>query len=253
MYLYLYDYSLSGKKYNNKLVRIETRLTDLGIGGKIFRLSPLRNATELIAEEIKNGANTIVVVGNDKTLSQVINLAAKYDIVLGLIPIGQPNAIAKMLGLPEGEAACDIIAARIVERIDLGKINNTYFLSGLDIKNGKITLECENQCKIMPTQESSQVTICNLKPLCYPETGMAPYFNPKDGFLEILIQPIARKFFKLFKKSVVESIIPTKKLLIKGDDDTTIITDGQKIIKTPATVDVAPRKLRVIVGKKRLF
>jgi diacylglycerol kinase family enzyme len=29
--------------------------------------------------------------------------------------------------------------------------------------------------------------------------------------------------------------------------------DGQTVIKTPVTVEVAPRKLRVVVGKDRLF
>src|SRR3989344_7026326 len=130
MYLYLYDSFLNNKKFSNTLARIETRLTDLGIGGKICRISPLRNIKELILDEIRNGVKTVVVVGDDKTLNQIVNGVAKYDITVGLIPIGPDNRIAQTLGIPEGQKACDVLAARIIEKIDLGKINETYFLSG---------------------------------------------------------------------------------------------------------------------------
>ena len=51
-----------------------------------------------------------------------------------------------------------------------------------------------------------------------------------------------------------QSVIPFKKLLITSrGSSTSVLTDGQQIIKTPASVEVAPRKLRLIVGKERRF
>ncbi|KKQ56205.1 MAG: hypothetical protein US74_C0017G0013, partial [Parcubacteria group bacterium GW2011_GWA2_38_13] len=73
MYLYLYDNSLNSNKYHKLLSHIEMRLTDLGIGGKISRLSPLKNLQDLISDEIRFGVKTIVAVGNDETVSMVIN------------------------------------------------------------------------------------------------------------------------------------------------------------------------------------
>src|SRR3989344_5440347 len=152
MYLYLYDSFLNKKKYAAPLARIETRLTDLGIGGKIFRLSPLRNVEELIADEIRTGTKTIIPVGHDRTLSQIVNVSARFELTIGLIPIGPDNTIARTLGIPEGEAACNILAARIVKRIDLGRINNVYFISNLQLNvNGQaVTLQCEDQYIITP-------------------------------------------------------------------------------------------------------
>ena len=46
MYYYLYDSRLNDKKYNNVIAKIETRLTDLGINGKINRLSFLKNINQ---------------------------------------------------------------------------------------------------------------------------------------------------------------------------------------------------------------
>jgi len=253
MYLYLYDSFLNNKKYNGLLARIETRLTDLGIGGKIFRLSPLRNIEELMNDEIRSGAKTIIVVGNDKTFSQIINLAAKLNITLGLIPIGSKNEIAKMLGIESPLRACDIIAARIIQKVDLGKANNTYFLSGLNVEKGIVTIECENKYKVRTSSES-KIQIRNIKPAFAINAG-PNIFNPQDGFLEILIKPFFSQFFGLFTKSSEEkkSIIPFKKLTIYGKDSVSVTTDGHRILKTPVKIEIVPKKLKLIVGKNRVF
>ncbi|MFA6215301.1 MAG: diacylglycerol kinase family protein [Patescibacteria group bacterium] len=254
MYLYLYDSFLNDKKYSGLLAKIETRLTDLGIGGKIFRLSPLRNVSELLSDEIRGGAKTIVVVGNDKTFSQIVNIAAPLNITLGLIPVGPDNKIAKILGLPEGEAACNVIAGRIVEKVDLGKANNTYFLSGISVSGGQVTIECENKFQVTP-QTKDAVNICNLRPLFATQLGGTNCFNPQDGFLEILIQPLAAGFWQSFKKSVSfkDSVIPFKKIAIRSKDSLPVITDGQRVLKTPVQIEIVPQKLNLIVGKNRLF
>ncbi|MFA6255257.1 MAG: diacylglycerol kinase family protein [Patescibacteria group bacterium] len=254
MYLYLYDSFLNNKKYSNLLAKIETRLTDLGIGGKIFRLSPLRNLNELLTDETKSGAKTIVVVGNDKTLGQVINIAAKLDATLALIPIGPDNKIAQILGITTPEEACNILAARIIEKIDLGRANNTYFLSNIKIANGPVTIECENKYQVTP-QLKDQISICNLRPLFAAGWGQVNYFNPKDGFLEILIQPLATGFWSMFKKTdlIKNSVIPIKKIFIKSKESIPITTDGHHVLKTPVRIEIVPGKLKLIVGKTRWF
>ena len=256
MYLYLYDHTLNNKKFNNLLARIETRLTDLGIGGKICRLSPLRNIGELLADEVRNGVKTVVVVGNDKTLNQIINIVAKYDITVGLIPVGPDNKIAQILGISEGEEACSVLAARIVEKIDLGRINNTYFLSGIEITDGQVTIECENQFLITPQAQKNQIAIYNLRPILAGNSNLGNYFNPKDGLLEVFIQPLTTNFLKIFKKNVNnlnKSVIPFKKLIVRSKKSVAVITDGQKVLKTPVKIEIVPKKLKLIVGKDRLF
>ena len=261
MYLYLYDSFLNNKKFNNILAKIETRLTDLEIGGKISRLSPLKNITELIEDEIKNGIKTVIAVGNNKTLAQIINIVAKYNnITTGIIPIGPNNEIAQILGIPEAEGACDILSARRVEKIDLGKINNTYFLSSIKIPSGLVTLKCEDNYQITP-QGENQINICNLRPVFLGATlDNIKSFDPQDGFLEILIQPalsFSRKILTLFKKkdfkNIKKSIFPFKKLDIVGRNSFPIITEGGRVLKTPAHVEIIPKKLKIIIGKARGF
>lgn len=255
MYLYLYDSFLNNKKYSGLLAKIETRLTDLGIGGKIFRLSPLRNMNELLTDEVRGGIKTIVVVGNDKTFSQVINVAAQLNTIVGFIPVGTKNKISQILGIPDQEDACNVLAARIIEKIDLGKVNNTYFLSSITVSSGQVTIECEDKFKITP-QNQDKISICNLRPALTAVPGQgSPWFNPQDGLLEILINPITSKFFQIFRKTTRRnsSVIPFKKIAIRSRDSLPVITDGQKILKTPVNVEIVPKKLKVVVGKNRMF
>jgi len=254
MYLYLYDSWLNQKRYHQTLARIETRLTDLGIGGKIARLSPLRNLQELITDEIQNGIKTVVVVGNDCTVNEVVNIVAKEDIVVGIIPIGDNNHIAKHLGIPEAENACSVLAARIIEKIDLGKVNNGYFLSGIKIAGDNVTLECENQYRIRPSTQGAEITICNFRPALAGSFGQNNYFDPQDGSLEIFIRPLASGFINWWrKKTSSPSIIPFKKIAIDSKQTASVITEGQKVLKTPIKIEIASKKLEIIVGKQRIF
>jgi diacylglycerol kinase family enzyme len=242
------------------LARIETRLTDLGIGGKISRLSPLKDIKELIRDEIRSGVKTIVVVGNDKTIIQIINEVADYNITLGVIPIGSENYIAEVLGIPHNEAACNILSARKVEKIDLGKVNGIYFLSSLlilpqkDFNLAGLTLECEQRYQVVPETNHFQMSICNLKPVM-ASIEKQHLFNPQDGFLEVFIQPLTKTsgWFSSFRKNPKGSIFPFRKISIFAKRSINVITDDQRVLKTPLEVEVVPHKLKVIVGKERKF
>jgi hypothetical protein len=212
MYLYLYDSFLSNKKHAGTLARVETRLTDMGIGGKIVRLSPLRNMQNLLADEIGSGVKTIVVVGNDKTVSEVVNVMAGFDVALGIIPVGPDNGIAQTLGIPEGEDACMTLAARIIQKIDLGKINNTFFLSAVQLSDSNVTIECERRYTITPQPAHTSVTIYNLRPI---SRGNG---NPQDGLLEIVVEHTPPKLFGLFSRGKVpsQSVIPCSQAIIRS-------------------------------------
>ncbi len=261
MYLYLYDNFLNDNKYIKTLARMETRLTDLGIGGKISRLSPLKDLRELIKDEARSGVKTVVVVGGDKTVVEVVNEIADYNLTLGIIPIGEQNFIAPTLGIRSVEEACNIISARKVEKIDLGKAGGIYFIANLKIpvqKNmaaAKVALECEGRYQISPDTNSFEIQICNLRPA---EAGAEKYnFSPKDGFLEAYIKPIAGRgrLFGWFRGQgqISASIVPFRRLNILAKNSVNIISDDQKVLKTPLEISVAPRKLRVIVGRGRRF
>ncbi|MCK4553680.1 hypothetical protein KAU19_01815, partial [Candidatus Parcubacteria bacterium] len=64
MHIYIYDSYVNQKKYDKVLARIETRITDLGLNGKISRLGLMKNIPDLVYNELKRGVKTIIAVGN---------------------------------------------------------------------------------------------------------------------------------------------------------------------------------------------
>lgn len=255
MYFYIYDSFLNDKKYQDSVNKIETRLTDLGISGKTEKLTLLKSLSETVKEVLKKGAKTIIAVGNDATVSKIISALPSLNVIIGIIPLGSGNEIAKRLGIPEGEAACDIISARLIEKIDLGKANNYYFISHLSLTSEKdITLDC-GKYNISSLISDGQITICNFSNEIVPKSGKV--CNPKDGILEAIFTPANKTngIFGIFNKTYIQSsVFPFKKLKIKcSRESLPVIADGHVTIKTPISVEVVPKKLKVIVGKNRMF
>ncbi|XOU94392.1 MAG: diacylglycerol/lipid kinase family protein [Candidatus Kerfeldbacteria bacterium] len=259
MHNYIFDQYLSEKKYQTILDKIESRLTDLGINGRIEKLTILKSFSESVSEIVKRGADTIIAVGNDRTISKVISLLPKLNITLGIIPIGPNNEIAKKLGIPEGEAACDILSARLVEKIDLGKANNYYFISNLKLPINKEVFLDYGSYNIRPITDDSQISICNFDLEINNSSSKEKrhHCNPKDGLLEAVFTQAEKpkSFFNVFNNDFSESsIFPFKKVKIKCNKECLpAIIDGHTTIKTPIAVEVLPKKLKIIVGKNRMF
>ncbi|MFA5127083.1 MAG: diacylglycerol kinase family protein [Patescibacteria group bacterium] len=247
MYLYIYDSFLNDKKYADLLVQIEKRVTDLGIKGRIARLSILKNMKELIVDGVKDGIQTIVVIGDTQTFAKVINIVADLDVVLGIIPVDNDNKIARLLGVPPKILACDALAARIIKKVDLGQINNHYFIGSAEISNGDVTIEYDD-FKVQPTTLNNKITIYN-----FADPQQISQSSPVDGVLEAVITPIKSTF--LGKKAIAGTVLPFTKIKIssQAEEQVAILTDEQIIMKTPAEIKIVPQKLRVIVGPDRSF
>jgi len=61
--------------------------------------------------------------------------------------------VAKLLGLPTNEFSCDVLSARLIENIDLGKINNEVFFSFIDIPAQEAIFACDHQYLIKTSKK----------------------------------------------------------------------------------------------------
>ncbi len=245
MYYYIYDSVLGDKKYAPAIERIENRLTDLGIGGKIHRLSFLKNIHQVLVEEIKRGVKTMVVVGDDKTLSQMINTSIDLNLTIGYIPI-EPTPISKLFNIPAGEAACDILSGRIVKKLDLGKVNDYYFLTSLEMIGQNIDLEFNGDYFISLKEKDSIVNISNLNN-CY---NIISY--PDDNRLDVFIENTEKKMWKKVKSYLSHLQITNLKVTCSSPLPV-LITDEKRVIKAPLNITVATEKIRMITGKGKHF
>ena len=118
------------------------------------------HATELAAEVLAAGVDTVVAVGGDGTLSEVANgffaqPQGYPGAALGLLPFGTGGDFRRTLGIPgDLDAAIECINARKLRSIDVGRIEMAgleggtvvrYFINIADAGIGGVVVERVNR------------------------------------------------------------------------------------------------------------
>jgi len=245
MYAYIFDSFLQDRKYQHDIGQIENRLATLGIQGKMEKMTILKNFQEAAKQAIKRGADTLVAVGNDETVTKILPQLIEANVTLGLIPLGPNQTIAKVFGLPVGVNACDALSRRIVRKIDVGQANTNYFVFSLVTPPGLVA-DC-GKYSITSLDPTGTMTIANF-PIA------EAHGSPDDGKLELIVAPGEQRGWGSFKRGTSGSVFPIShaKLTSPGAP-ASVMLDGQITVKTPITIEVAKKKLTVIVGKGREF
>ncbi|WP_110926320.1 diacylglycerol kinase [Bacillus massiliglaciei] len=90
------------------------------------------DATKAAQIAIERGYDIVIAAGGDGTIYEVVNGLADAEKrpKLGIIPTGTTNDFARALHLPKSiEAAADIIAGGHSMPVDIGKMNEKYFIN----------------------------------------------------------------------------------------------------------------------------
>jgi len=248
MYYYVYDEFVQDPKFERELSLVETRLTDLGIAGKIARLALFRDPRELIRDEIRKGVKTIIAVGNDHTLRTIVEAATGQAVVLGIIPFAKENnSMALMLGMPSGAAACDVLSARIVADLDAGEISGNRFLHTVKFAMGTDTrINCDGNYTLEPYRDC-EVEVRNM---ALPAAD-ARQANPIDGKLELVVRVPERKLFG--KKKNTTSVIFGKRFILESESEFLAQVDGKELKGKRFDCRVIPGQVKMITGKGRMF
>ncbi len=94
-------------------------------------------AMDIARNAVKDGFNLLISVGGDGTVNEIVNGMAQEDIskaALGIVPVGSGNDLCKSLGIPADiEKACSILSEGRVGTIDIGKVDDRYFVNGIGI------------------------------------------------------------------------------------------------------------------------
>jgi diacylglycerol kinase family enzyme len=252
MYCYLYDAFIRDRRYESLINRIEARISELGLQGKVERLTVLKNAKEIVEDAIKKDVETFVIVGDDTSITKILNYLAGKKIILGIIPVGPQQIISSMLGIPYGDGACDTLSKRIVKRLDLGRANSQHFLVSLDVPKSSANIDVDGTFSISALNTEAHMSLTNFGPL--PNGSSSAFANPEDGLIELVVSASRRKGVFTFghDRSDRPSVFPVRRVQITCKDEClSLVADGQGIIKTPALVEVMPAALGVIVGRNR--
>lgn len=290
MYYYILNPASGGGKINKVQDRLKERLKELGIAGEFVKSTGPGDIARLTKMAIDKGFKTVVAVGGDGTINEIINAIGDSRVALGIIPMGSSNELANMLGITDWQIACNILAARKVEEVDLGLINDKLFVTAVSIGFDNLLFDLKrNQSNSamgrFAFMTKLSATARSYKPLHLEFNFDGKYsvetdcFNfslsngaflsylpqkskPQDSMLDaVLISHLgfqdAIKYgqgtLDLGKKLGQVSIFHTKKIRVSSKEPVTVSADGKMIAETPVTIEVSDRKLRVIVSKKRHF
>lgn len=130
------------------------------------------DATKEAARAVSRGYDLIVAAGGDGTIYEVVNGMAgqKARPSLGIIPCGTTNDLARAIGIPKSiSRSCEVIKQGKKKRIDLGRINDRYFINiagGGSLTN--LTYEVPSKLKTMMGQIAYYVKGLEKLPSLHP-------------------------------------------------------------------------------------
>ena len=290
MYYYIINPASGGGKINKVQDKLKDRLRELGIAGEFAKSTGPGDVARLTQMAIDKGYKTVVAVGGDGTINEIINAIGDHNVALGIIPMGSSNELASMLGITEWQMACNILAARKVEEVDLGLINDKLFVTAASIgfdniifgmkrsqRTGSlgrfgfmtklyaaakayktIHLELNFDGKFSVETDCFNFSLSNGAFLNYIPQKSKPQDNMLDAVLVSHLNfrdavSYGKGTLDLSKKPGQVSVFHTKKIKITSKDPVVVSADGKIVAETPVTIEVSDRKLKVIVSKKRHF
>ena len=105
------------------------------------------DARRLAREAVEQSTNVVIAIGGDGTINEVIQELAGSETALGVIPSGTVNVWAREVGIPlDYSGARDVLVCGQTRQIDLGKINDDYFLLMVGIGiDGEVTHAVEKK------------------------------------------------------------------------------------------------------------
>lgn len=108
---------------------ILTALRAVGIEPEVWHTTPEEYGHGLATRAAQEGAELVIAAGGDGTLHAVASGLIGTRSILGILPLGTMNNIARSLEIPTNlEQACAIIAQGTTWQVDAGVVNGKTFL-----------------------------------------------------------------------------------------------------------------------------
>jgi len=267
------------EKFEKLQTELQGLLAEFKVAGEAARVTPLRTVQELVDTASQRGAKTLVACGNDDTFNLMLAALKGRDFILGFIPFDENSNLAKILGIENVYLGVKTVAARRVEKIDLAKISGNYFISYLEfgvmshqLKNASLwqslkLLSSEAKNFTIRVDDSYTVTISGLGGLVTnirsSSSQSEKIANPTDGNLDLLIlERLGKMQIIKYRDAIAEgnlekvpntTVIKCKKVQFLEPRGFNLTMLGRVVAKFPATVEIIPQRLRMIVGRNRTF
>ena len=246
------------------------------------------HATQLAAAAARDGVNVVVAIGGDGTVNEIARSLVHSQTVLGIIPCGSGNGLARHLRIPmEPKAAIDLINKGYQLTIDYGKINNIPFFCTCGVGfDAFVCLKFADSGKrgLLTYLENTLHESLNYQPETYEiendegtvkykafliacgnasQYGNNAYITPQasltDGLMDITIMEpftvldVPSLSFQLFNKTIDQNnrikTMRAKKIKIHRQSDGVLHFDGDPLMAgKELEVEIVPQGLHVIAS-----
>jgi YegS/Rv2252/BmrU family lipid kinase len=122
---------------------IESILTKYGLQFDVTQTGYPEHATELAIQAAEEGYDVVVAAGGDGTANEVLNGLMRFKQthkrcpVMAILPVGRGNDFSFGLGIPHDlQQSCDLLASKLVRKVDVGKVTGGNYPNGLYFGNG---------------------------------------------------------------------------------------------------------------------
>lgn len=128
MHLVIVNPAAGRGRVRRALPLLRQRLQQLHIPHDLAMTEGPGHASRLAKEAVQNGYTSVVAVGGDGTVNEVVNGLVGTTATLGLIPLGTGNDLARTLGIPRHlEGALQVLSQGCVRTIDYGQDTRRAF------------------------------------------------------------------------------------------------------------------------------
>ena len=249
------------------------------------------HATQIAANAVREKVDVVVAIGGDGTINEIARSLVHTETVLGIIPCGSGNGLARHLRIPmEPKAAIDVINRGYELCIDYGKINNILFFCTCGVGfDAFISLKFADSGKrgLLTYLENTLHESLRYQPETYEieneegtvkykawliacgnasQYGNDAYITPQasltDGLMDVTIMEpftvldVPSLSFQLFNKTIDQNsrvkTMRAKKIKIHRANDGVMHFDGDPLMAgKELEVEIVPSGLRVIATEKK--
>ncbi len=281
MYYYIIDpQKTSQRDFDRVQTQLYSCLSEHRISGELTRVTPLRTVAQLVETAMLRGTTTLVAVGHDSTLQEVINSVGDREVAIGYVPV-QESEMSKALGIGDVISSCRSLAQRRIAVLDVGQIQNTFFFTKVGVGVSLESLQAKSLFDFSKFSAAAQ-----LKPVPIRmeidgqfsvefEVAVGGIFNtraargenhiadPTDGILDILLLPRissmdAWKYRAELMNGQLEKIpgcavMHGRKIIVSGQAGVPFFVGEKTVAKAPSVIQIATHKVKMVVGKDRMF
>lgn len=122
---------ISGGKAKLRIPALIDKYLDKEKFNANFRLTEhVGHATEIVEEAISKNFDIIVAAGGDGTINEVASKVLEHKKILGILPLGSGNGLARFLSIPQNlKEAILLINQLKTDKIDSAYFNNKCFFN----------------------------------------------------------------------------------------------------------------------------